>query len=78
VISAKVTLGREQSITCFVNSTLDELAPKFKKFTLKRYCSFGINKPWFPPALSDATVMLNNDCEAVAIFLSPVINIYLY
>jgi hypothetical protein len=28
----------------------------------------GINKPWFPPALSDATVMLNNDCEAVAIF----------
>jgi hypothetical protein len=30
-----------------------------------------------PPALSDATVMLNNDCEAVAILYSPVISIYL-
>jgi hypothetical protein len=26
-----------------------------------------MSKPWLPPALSPATVMLNNDCEAVAI-----------
>jgi hypothetical protein len=45
VISAKVTFGREQSITCFVSSVVAVLVPKFRKLTLNLYCNLGINKP---------------------------------
>ena len=31
--------------TCLVNSVVGVDTPKFSSVTLKRYCSFGINKP---------------------------------
>jgi hypothetical protein len=46
VIFSNDTFGRATSITCFVSSVVGVDTPKFSKLTLKRYCSFGINKPW--------------------------------
>src|SRR6056300_375448 len=45
VTLSKVRLGLVMSMTCLVSSDLGVDTPKFSRIALKRYCSFGINKP---------------------------------
>jgi hypothetical protein len=61
-MSSKLTFGLVTSTTCFVNSVVGVDTPKFSKLTLKRYWSFGINKPWLAAEaeLSKGTVILLN------------------